>query len=210
MKHFEENSIDLEKIEKLVEPAFEELNLYISILKKWQKSINLISNSTIHEIKKRHILDSAQLYFKIPEHAKVLIDMGSGAGFPGLVIAILNQKLSGCLEKIILVESDIKKSIFLKEVIRQLNLSCVSVRNDRLEKIKDIKADLITARALSSIKQLLIYATSFWKENSICLFLKGEHVQEELSEIDSDFDVQLYQNLVEPKGYIVEIKEKKI
>ena len=169
----------MKQIYTFLEKAKPELEQYSLLLKKWQKAVNLISNSTLDDIWTRHIIDSAQLYPLIPKTARVLIDMGSGAGFPALVLAILNKVLNGNLEQIILIESDTKKTLFLKEVIRTLKLP-VEIKNERIEKIKDVQADILTARALADFQTLLLLGKNFMKSDTVCLFLKGENAQKEI------------------------------
>ena len=132
-----------------------DLEKYIELLKKWQKAVNLISLNTLPDIWNRHILDSAQLYLLIPDKKITLVDMGSGAGFPALVLAILNKNNNGPIQQMFLIESDMKKTLFLKEVIRELKLP-VQVLNKRIENVSGIQADVLTARALSSLSDLLI------------------------------------------------------
>ena len=105
-----------------IEKAETDLKHYLDLLNNWQKAVNLISSSTLETAWHRHIVDSAQLYPLIPNTASSLVDMGSGAGFPGLVLAILNKANNGFLKDIFLVESDLKKCLFLKEVSRQLSV----------------------------------------------------------------------------------------
>ena len=156
----------------------EKLNCYEQYILKWQKTINLVSNNTLNDIWVRHFCDSMQLidYIKNPNIS--LLDLGSGAGFPGLVLAIMGIK------EVILVESDLRKSVFLQEVANKLNLN-VKVINKRIEKVPVFHVDHITARALSSLKELLFYTKDFITENNNikCLFLKGANVDEEIGEL---------------------------
>ena len=101
------------ELENKIKPAKPLLEHYVQLLLKWQKSVNLISENTIKDIWDRHILDSAQLYFLLDSNQQFLMDVGSGGGLPAVVIAILNQELKGPLNRIVLVESDLKKSLFL-------------------------------------------------------------------------------------------------
>ena len=103
------------------------LRLYVDLLKKWQKTINLVGKNTLEDAWDRHILDSAQLSAHIPQHA-TLLDIGSGAGFPGLVLAILRPDIS-----VTLVESDTRKCVFMQTVARETHCGNVTVLNDRVE-----------------------------------------------------------------------------
>ena len=157
----------------------EKLEHYVALLKKWQKSINLVSTATLDDVWQRHILDSAQLSSYIPENACIM-DMGSGAGFPGLVLAIIRSDL-----KVTLIESDGRKCAFLRTVSRETS-TATNIVNQRIESISpdDYRCDVITARALAPLKDLLDYTLSFHKNNKniFCLFLKGENAEKELEE----------------------------
>ena len=190
---------------KQIQQAKSELDQYVILLKKWQKAVNLIAPSTLSDIWNRHILDSAQLYSLIPPESQGLVDLGSGAGFPGLVLAILNQKNNGPLKSIYLIESDTKKCLFLKEVIRQLSLP-VTVLNQRIESVFDIKADVITARALASLSQLLKLGKNFGKAGTTCLFLKGENVDQEIAECGLLPSLKKIQSITNKNSFIIEIK----
>ena len=181
------------------------LEKFSEIVLKWQKSLNLISKNTVSDIWNRHILDSAQLYLYLPADASVLVDIGSGAGFPGIVLAILNKELDGSVRQFYLIESDVKKCIFLNEVVRQLDLP-VRVINERIEKISDIKADVLTARALADVPTLLKWSEQLRSTKTTCLFLKGESVDQEVEKLSSDFRIEKIQSLTDQKGIIIRIK----
>ena len=181
-------------------------SLYRELLQKWQKAVNLVAPSTLSDIENRHFLDSAQLYQYIPKSAKTLVDMGSGAGFPALVLAILNQVNQGPLKNIYLIESDTKKCLFLKEVIRQLNLP-VTVLNQRIESVQNIQADVITARALAPLSELLKLARPFVCNNTICLFLKGKTVDDEIDENKIPCQIEKIPSRVHAHGCILKITE---
>lgn len=198
----------MKQIYTFLEKAKPELEQYILLLKKWQKAVNLVSNSTLDDIWMRHIVDSAQLYPLIPETARVLIDMGSGAGFPALVLAILNKVLNGNLEQIILIESDIKKTLFLKEVIRTLNLS-VEVINKRIETILDIQADVLTARALADFQTLLLLGKNFMKSDTVCLFLKGETSEKEIKDCQIPCQIKKIKSITNSNSSILITTEVK-
>ncbi len=152
---------------------------YQKILEKWQRRINLVSKTTLPDIWQRHFLDSAQLYPLLPKTSKSLIDLGSGAGFPGLVLALLVSEQGG--PDIHLIEADSRKAAFLTEASRVLEVN-VTVHARRLETITDLKVDIITARALSPLRRLLEQAERFMKPSTACIFLKGEKVAHELTE----------------------------
>ncbi len=198
----------MKQIEQLVQPARDILKTYEATLLKWQKAVNLVSSNSLNNIWERHILDSAQLYSYLPENAKILVDMGSGAGFPALVIAVLNQILNGPLEEIYLIESDIKKCIFLRETARVLGVN-VHVLNERLENIQGIQADVITSRALARIDKLIAYGRPFVHEKTIFLLPKGENIQDELTQNKINCQIDIFASQTDDKGCIVKLSEVK-
>ena len=195
----------MQNLENDIKSAKPLLLKYQQILLEWQKKVNLISNSTVKDIWKRHILDSAQLYFLIPSGAKVLLDVGSGAGFPGMVLAILNKVLKGPLQKVILVESDLKKSLFLREVARQLDVE-VQVICQRMENV-EIIPDVITARAVASVQELLVLVDKNVSRETFLLFLKGKNVDKELQNVPKCYMIQKKSSLVEADSCILMIRK---
>jgi 16S rRNA (guanine527-N7)-methyltransferase len=179
------------------------LVLYADLLKHWQSKINLVSPASLDAIWSRHMLDSAQLTNHIPSETKIITDLGSGAGFPGLVIAII----TGIETR--LVEADSRKAAFLREVIRQTNATA-EIHNGRAENIDPWPSDIITARALAPLPKLLTYAARFFRpgstgKTSLCLFLKGATWREELTEAEKSWHIQ-YQDVVsitDPSGRIL-------
>lgn len=160
--------------------TFEKLEKYVELVKKWQKSVNLISNTTINQIWERHICDSVQLIGFMDIDSNNFFDIGSGAGFPGLVLSIiLSEKNPTAVVE--LVESDRKKCLFLNEVKRQLGLN-VKISNQRIEKLDDNKYDVITSRALASLDKLFDYVYRFCNERTKLIFPKGENFESEILE----------------------------
>lgn len=160
--------------------SLEKLKHYLALLEKWQRAVNLVSPSTIQDAWNRHFLDSAQLSPLLPEGARTLFDFGSGAGFPGMVLAIIHPELS-----VHLVESDQKKCSFLLTVSRETNTS-VSIHNVRIESLETAAIpDAICARALADLGQLLEYARPWAVRNPdlVLLLPKGEKYTSELKEI---------------------------
>jgi len=158
--------------------TFERLKLYASLLEKWQKAINLVGPSTLPELWRRHMLDSAQLFPLIPPGARRLADMGSGAGFPGLVLAILGAP------DVQLIESDQRKCAFLDTVARETGVR-VTIHRKRVEDCAGLDADVITARALAPLNTLLDYASHIAAPDALCLFLKGRNADAELTDAKS-------------------------
>lgn len=161
--------------------TLQDLLLYENLLLKWNQRINLISRSEQHQVYERHFEDSLQIVEHIPSGAHKICDLGSGAGFPGLVLAIALKNLSQA--HVTLVESNAKKCAFLREVARKTGTS-VSVRNQRIEKLPSsrLQADVITSRALAPLIKLLNLAYPLMGKHSICVFHKGQYVDDELTE----------------------------
>lgn len=196
----------MKQIEQNILEAIPLLKRYEALICKWQKAVNLVSSKSLNELWERHILDSAQLYAYLPKGAKVLVDMGSGAGFPGLVLAVLNHVYQGGLTAVYLVESDSKKCVFLREAARELGVS-VHVLDKRIEEITDIKADVITSRALARVDKLLAYGTQFLKKNTVFLLLKGVGAPQELVENKVPCRVETFSSQTEKQGCILRITE---
>jgi 16S rRNA (guanine527-N7)-methyltransferase len=162
------------------------LDHYHHLLLEWQKTINLVSPNTIDDAWDRHFEDSIQLSDFIDKSIKKLVDIGSGAGFPGLVLAIMNPSI-----EISLVESDTRKCGFLRHVSRETKCENVTIYNKRIDDVlPNLEVDCISARALSSFKNLLIYTASCWDKNkNLTLLLpKGQNFQAEINEAKQDFD----------------------
>ena len=144
------------------------------MLRKWQPTVNLVGPSTIQDLWRRHMLDSAQLATYCPGSAQTLVDLGSGAGFPGLILAILGAK------GVHLIESNQRKAAFLEEAGR-VTAAPVTVLAQRIEDVDAFPVDIITARALASVDTLPAYAQPFLHSESVCLFLKGRRAASELT-----------------------------
>lgn len=163
----------------------DQLEAMVNTLVRWQKAINLIGRTTIEGIWVRHVLDSAQLAILIPERAKTLTDLGSGGGFPGLVVAAMRPDLD-----ITLIESDARKAAFLGEAGRRMGLAKPpKVVVGRIESVAPAKSEVVTARALAPLGQLLEWALPHRAENAICLFHKGKDWQAELTEAMKTWDI---------------------
>ncbi|MAT87977.1 MAG: 16S rRNA (guanine(527)-N(7))-methyltransferase RsmG [Aestuariivita sp.] len=169
--------------------TIDRLESYESLVKKWSKGINLISPATQSSIWGRHILDSAQLYTSLHQKSYVWVDLGSGAGFPGLVISIIAKQHHPELN-VFLVESDKRKSAFLRTVVRELSL-CATVVNDRIENANVPSADIISARALTNLTGLLAYSYPHIRRDGVCLFQKGENWEKEVAEAEKKWSFDL-------------------
>ena len=173
---------------------------------KWNRKINLVSPTAMDDFWRRHALDSWQIWPHIPETASKFIDLGSGAGFPGLAMAI------GCKAReqgdVTLVESAGKKTTFLRTVIREVSLPTFA-SSERAEKIDPEPHDIITARAFAPLLRLFSYAQPFWGEGTIGLFLKGEAVSEELTKASKEwtYDVEIIPSQSNVTGCLLKITE---
>lgn len=160
------------------------LSNYVVLLLKWNSKINLIGPATENDIWSRHIDDSLQVVDLIPESATSLVDLGSGGGLPGLVIAIARPNLA-----ITLVEQDQRKAAFLKEAKSLLGLSNVTVEAKDIATVNG-QFDVVTARALSSLTNLLQFANPLMNAASTCLFPKGANHKAELEEAAADWQFE--------------------
>jgi len=158
----------------------ERLEIYLTLLKKWNPAINLVAKSTIEDAWSRHIVDSVQIYALAPEGWQSWADFGSGGGFPGAVVAIVAQELrpSGLVT---LVESDQRKAAFLRSVLRETGTTG-DVVAQRIEKVPALAADVISARALANLTKLLEFAELHGHESSTLLFPKGVNWEKEVSQ----------------------------
>lgn len=162
------------------------LEALVAILGRWQKVINLVGRTTLDDIWSRHILDSAQIAGLIPEGAKTLTDLGSGGGFPGLVVAALRPDLD-----VTLIEVDARKAAFLGEAARRMSLKKLPrIIVKRIEEADPAAAHVVTARALAPLSQLLAWADRHQMDTAICLFHKGKGWQGELTEAMKDWDIE--------------------
>ncbi len=186
--------------------TFELLKAYKASLVEWQKKFNLVSNSSLEDCWNRHFVDSAQLFKFIPKDAKTLLDFGSGAGFPAMVLAIMAKEKTPYL-KISLVESIAKKTLYLNEVKKICGLD-VEILNQRIESLPYKKVDVITSRAMASLKELLKYTQAFCSEKTVCIFPKGKKYAEEIEEARKDwnFDCQIFDSETSDEGKILVIK----
>jgi 16S rRNA (guanine527-N7)-methyltransferase len=152
------------------------LETYAGLLRKWQKAINLVSKATLDDLWHRHFLDSAQLTRLLPDGDGQMLDLGSGAGFPGLVLALLTGRPTH------LIESDQRKAAFLGEVARATGCAGrVQIHAARVEALKPWAAPVITARALADLSQLLDWASPFVTADTTCVFPKGGKAEDELT-----------------------------
>ena len=184
--------------------TLQKLEDYVALVRKWQTAINLVAQSTLRDIWRRHILESAQLLSLIPKPGGSIIDLGSGAGFPGLVLAILGAG------QVQLRESNSRKCVFMREVIRVTGAPA-TVEEGRIESLPITRANIVTARALAPLDTLLFYAEPLVAEGGFCLFLKGRGAEGELTEARKGWkmQVEIVSSQSESAGRILKIGDLK-
>ncbi len=187
--------------------TLDRLRRYGALLEKWQRKINLVGAGTLCDLWRRHMLDSAQLMAPIRALGKekpVILDIGSGAGFPGMVLAILGAG------EVHLVESDQRKCAFLREVARETE-TALTIHGSRAEYLDPSmisgSVDVITARALAPLARSLDYAEPFLGAETVCLFLKGRKVREELTKAEKKWTMQVENitSLSSPSGTVLRL-----
>lgn len=185
--------------------TLDRLRQHADLLVKWQARINLVSRKSLDDLWRRHVLDSAQLWPLIEPEGASVVDLGSGAGFPGLVLAILGAPRVG---HVVMIESDARKCAFLNEVIRHTEAPA-HVLHQRIETVSQPLADIVTARACAPLSKLLSYARPFVKDGGKTLVLKGARVDEELTEARKEWTMSTvrHTSLSDPSGTILELRD---
>lgn len=178
----------------------EKLERYAAMLREWNEKFNLVAPSTVEHIWTRHFLDSAQIYNLIDDKNHIVADMGSGAGFPGMVLAIMG------MQNIHLIESIGKKVQFLRTVAVEV-APHATIHHGRVESIHDFKADIVTARAVAPLNDLLCMAATIIKPQGQCFFLKGKNAADELTEAKKywTFTLNKMPSLSDSSGVILSI-----
>ena len=177
------------------------LEVYVSLLEKWQQRINLVSSKTLPFVWQRHILDCAQLITHLPVRSRRIMDIGSGAGLPGLILAILTE----C--EVHLVESDAKKVAFMRTALAEADVHA-TIHHARIEELPFLNIDIITARALAPLPKL-IQLTQIQNHPGLSyLFLKGKGVNEELTELptSSTLTAISYPSITDQDSSIIYLK----
>lgn len=180
--------------------TLDRLTAYVELLGQWNRRINLVSANTMGDVWRRHILDCAQLHKYLPRQTRVLVDLGSGAGLPGLILAAMG------VADVHLVEADQRKSAFLREAARIMDVP-VNLHAERIEQVEGFAADAVVARACAPLEQLIDYSEKFVSKRTVCLFLKGESAEDEIVEAQAGWamTVETIQSLSDPTGKIVKL-----
>lgn len=199
--------IDIEKKYNVSRETYRKLENYQTLVLEWNSKFNLISKSTEMNIWERHIVDSLQLIKYISQKDKILLDLGSGAGFPAVVLAIACQEIYPDLH-INLVESIGKKTTFLQAINTQLELN-MNIYQERIEKLNIGKVDIITSRALASLPKLLEYAKPFCKKETKLILPKGEKWSLENDEAQKqwEYKYEIYNSDTSDVGKILRISD---
>ncbi len=208
--------LDFEAAKKLLNSYFPDLNVsretyeqlcvYEQLLLRWQKKTNLIGSGTVGEIWARHIIDSFQSVVILP-NANHWVDIGSGGGLPGIIIA--QQLQSDKSSKVHLVESNVKKCVFLRQVSREAGIR-VNIYNQRIDDALDHlgRPNVVTARAVAPLGKLMSM-TAPWLENGVTgLFYKGKNSNDEIVSAREkwEFEVKFHQSVLDQDSVILEIK----
>jgi 16S rRNA (guanine527-N7)-methyltransferase len=184
----------------------ERLEHYAALLRKWNPAINLVAPGTLDTVMTRHIADSAQVAALAPEGWGHWVDLGSGGGFPGMVVAILAAEQLG--KQVTLVESDQRKAAFLRSVARETGVAA-RVMASRIEALAPQEADIVSARALAPLPALIGLAAPHLRDGGCALFHKGAEWKKELEEARSQwrFEARSHKSRTHESAVILELKE---
>lgn len=177
-----------------------------ALVRRWNPTVNLVSKASLDTLWSRHILDSAQVFSICPKLAESWVDLGSGGGFPGLVVAVLAKELRPDLA-VTLVEADKRKAAFLRQAAKALDVQ-VGVRSERIESLHPQSADVLSARALAPLPILLGFAEAHLATDGICVFPKGARHVDELADARTkwSFDVDTRPSMSDPEAAILVIR----
>ena len=203
----------IERVFSFADPSFDvsretigRMEAFVDLLLKWNKAVNLVSDTTTVDIWARHIHDSAQI-FAFGRNARSWADLGTGGGCPGIVVAILASQFSSEM-KVTLIEADQRKSAFLRQTILSLGLTSIVI-TDRIESLEPLNADVISARALAPLYKLCRLAKRHLSQNGMAIFLKGKSSSLEIVEAQKtwDFSLESYPSVTDPLSSVLILKE---
>lgn len=174
----------------------------LQLLLRWQTAYNLVGRSTLHDPWRRHILDSAQLLHYVAPDARTVVDLGTGAGFPGLVLALVGDL------QVHLIESSGAKVQFLREAVRRTGASA-TIHHARIEALAPLPADVVTSRALAPLPALLDLAAPFLAPGGQCLFLSSRQQSDELTRVSDTWHMvaRTFDSLSDRRGVVLQLKE---
>ncbi len=204
--------VEFQRIFGVSRETTEKLEIYAGLLRQWQKAVQLVAPSTLDQVWSRHFADSAQILGLAPENAVTWLDLGSGGGFPGLVVALLSGDPAFRPKplRVTLIESDTRKAAFLREVARQTGVA-VDILGTRIEsrstQDKVGTVEVISARALAPLTDLLGLAFPYWRPETTGLFLKGREAEKEVeaARLAWRFELVLEPSLTDPAGKIARL-----
>lgn len=187
--------------------ATERLKIFVALLAKWNAAINLVSPASLTDVWTRHVADSAQVIDYAPIRRARWLDMGSGAGFPGVVIALITADTPNPVE-MILVESDQRKAAFLSTVSRETGVPMI-IQAARIEAVAPQNVDIVSARALAPLVKLCAFAERHLAPDGAALFLKGGHYDAEIAEARRtwSFSLDVGRSSTDPAGAILIMKD---
>lgn len=183
-----------------------DLESFSALLAKWQRVQNLVSRETLNDVWRRHIADSLQILPLLDAQDNVILDLGSGGGFPALPMAI---GAKGSQRRFVLVEPNGRKVSFLRTVARELDLAVTVIdkRSDEIDSRETLQPDVITSRALAALPQLCAMAAPFFGPKTRAIFHKGREHVEELAEAGAlwHYDVVIHKSDTDPQGVLLEL-----
>ncbi len=187
--------------------TIDRLESYSDLIRKWNPAINLVAKSTLPDLWQRHIVDSAQLAEFARADDRTWLDLGSGGGLPAIVLAIVFAETRPDL-KVTMIESDQRKAVFLRQAISDLGLDC-SVITERIENTAPQAADVVSARALAELPQLIQLAHRHMAEGGQCIFLKGRRFAEEIHNARQiwQFQCDEFPSMTNPEAVILRLQE---
>jgi len=182
---------------------------FADLLGKWTRKINLISKSSTSDIWERHILDSVQIYDLAPNTFSLWLDIGSGGGLPGVVVAALAAQFAPDA-RIAMIESDQRKAAFLRTALRELGLSG-DVLADRIDAVPPMGGGVLSARALAPLDQLLAFAENHLKPGGTAIFPKGKTAEQEIADASTNwlFQIEKHASMTDAEARILVIKDIK-
>jgi 16S rRNA (guanine527-N7)-methyltransferase len=185
--------------------TLERLEDYEHLIRKWNPTINLVSKASLGDLWQRHIVDSAQIFPLFPMDARRCVDIGSGGGLPGIVLAVISSEMAP-ERRFTLVEADQRKATFLRQAVRSMGLK-VEVVSSRIETLSPLDAEVLTARALAPLSRLMVVAQKHVGVGGVCIFPKGETYLQEIDAARKEFtfECEITQSLTDPKGAILKV-----
>ncbi|MCA3442558.1 MAG: 16S rRNA (guanine(527)-N(7))-methyltransferase RsmG [Rhodobacter sp.] len=187
--------------------AAERLRIFVALLGKWNSAINLVSSASLADVWTRHVEDSVQLLGLVPPDRKLWVDMGTGAGFPGVVIALMTADTTDAVD-MVLIESDQRKAAFLTTVSRETGVPMV-IHAERIELVVPQQADIVSARALAPLSRLCAFADRHMVAGGVALFPKGGQYGAEVAEARKAwaFDLEVHGSKTDPTGAVLKLKD---